>query len=157
LEDQLSRNEDSLAREQEKEDLSSEMNDARGQESFFMDVIEYYEAKLNWYDALEAAMNPDDPGDMAFLDTHQPEKERLWNMLDSLYEQLGFVQSHLEDLDFRNFSMETRFAKEDQAAAKADEDRQFGWLEEVQGDISAIEAEMEELKDADGNVGADNT
>jgi len=28
-----------------------------------MDVIQYYEAKLNWYDALEAAMNPEDPGD----------------------------------------------------------------------------------------------
>jgi len=77
-------------------------------------------------------------------------------MLDTLYEQLSFVQSHLEDLDFRNFSMETRFAKEDEAAAKADEDRQKGWLEEVGGDIEAITQEMEELKETDGTISAEN-
>jgi hypothetical protein len=73
-------------------------------------------------------------------------------MLDSLYEQLGFVQSHIEDLDFRQFTMETRFAKEDEAAAAADQARQQEWLNDVIGDVEALEAQMEELKNDAGEV-----
>lgn len=115
------------------------MSEANGQKKFFNDVISYYQAKLEWYDSLEEAMNPDDPGDMAFLDSQNPEKERLWTMLDSLYEQLGFVQDHLDDLNFRQFTMESRFAKEDEAAALADQERQQGWLDEVIADIESME------------------
>jgi len=84
----------------------------------------------------------------------QPEKDRAWELLDSLNHQLVEVQNKMSNVEFELFVYNQRLAKEDEANAQADMDRQRGWLEEAQADVEALEEERDALKQADGTIDA---
>lgn len=88
LSEEYYRAENQLSRESEKENMNSRLNDARGNEAYFLDVIEYYNAKLNFFATVEEALDLSRDEDYEFYMEIQPEKERLWEMLGSLNNQL---------------------------------------------------------------------
>lgn len=85
MDEDLWRQENQLNRESEREGVRTELDEARGQKAYFDDVITYYDAKLAFFDALENALNLEDEDDYNFFMQIQPEKDHLWNMLDSLH------------------------------------------------------------------------
>lgn len=85
FEEDLVRQENQLYRESEREGIRTELDEARGQKAYFDDVITYYNAKLQFFDAIEQALNLEDEEDYNFFMQIQPEKEHLWDMLDSLH------------------------------------------------------------------------
>ena len=150
MEQDLFRQENQLYRESEREGIRTELDEARGQKHYFDDVIQYYNAKLAFFDALEGALNLEDEEDYNFFMQIQPEKDHLWNMLDSLHAQLYDVESHISNLEYDEFAMENRFAQEDEQAAMDDQMRQQEWLDEVNGEVEALEQELNGLKDDSG-------
>jgi hypothetical protein len=119
-----------------------------------LDVIEYYNRKLQFFGKLEEALDLSREEDYEFFMQIQPEKNRLWNMLDSLNEQLVVVQEEISNLEFDQFVLKNRFAAEDEAAAQADLDRQRGWLEDAEAVVTELEGARDALKQADGTVQA---
>jgi len=93
------------------------MSEARGNESYFLDVIEYYNAKLDFFHTVEDALDLSREDDYDFYMQIQPEKSSLWEMLDSLNSQLVDVQNAIADIEFNEFVLKNRFAKEDERAA----------------------------------------
>lgn len=90
--------------------MQSRINEARGNESYFLDVIEYYNKKLNFFTVVEDALDFNREEDYEFYMQIQPEKANLWEMLDSLNSQLVDVQAAIGDLEFEDFVLKNRFA-----------------------------------------------
>lgn len=78
----------------------------------------------------------------------QPEKDKLWDMLESLNNQLVQIQTDIGGLEFQQFGLNMKFAAEDEEAAQADAERQRGWATEADETAKALRAEMAKLVDA---------
>jgi len=73
-------------------------------------------------------------------------------MLYDMNNQLQDLQSTISNLEYEEFSLRSRFAKEDERAASDDLERQQGWFDEVEAEYNALVSDREEFKQADGSV-----
>lgn len=55
--DDVSRSWDALYREQEMSDARAVVDGIRSEEAYFLDVIKYYNKKLDWFHAIEEALD----------------------------------------------------------------------------------------------------
>lgn len=128
------------------------MAEARGEESYFLDVIEYMNAKLAFFQTVERGLNPMDvqakegPDYEMYLSI-QPAKAELWDLLDSLYLQLDAIQVQISDLEYDQFVLNQRFASEDADAAQEDLERHRAWAKEAGEDADALAEQRDALKD----------
>jgi hypothetical protein len=67
----------------EEESLNS-VNEVKANRDYFADIIKYYNSKLKFFDAIEEALDLSNEDDYEFFMQIQPEKNKLWDMLDSL-------------------------------------------------------------------------
>lgn len=139
-------------RQFERDDANNRMAEARGEESYFLDVIEYMNAKLAFFQTVERGLNPMDvqakegPDYEMYLSI-QPAKAELWDLLDSLYLQLDAIQVQISDLEYDEFVLKQRFASEDADAAQEDLERHRAWAKEAGEDADALAEERDALKD----------
>lgn len=82
------RSDNQLIREEEKSGAQAKVDEARGFEAYYNDVIAYYNQKLHWFNTIEEALDLSDEGDYEFFMQIQPEKDNIWDMLAQLNEQL---------------------------------------------------------------------
>lgn len=130
-------------RRSELEEVTSKVDEARGQEGYFQDVIHYFNSKLAFFNSVEEALDREQlerqkGEDYEFFQQIQPEKNLLWDMLEDLNNQLMDIQYQISDLEYNEFALKNRFAAEDEAAAQEDINRKQQWLEEVKTDFDAI-------------------
>lgn len=90
------------------DEATNKVNDARTQETYFLDVIQYFNAKLHYLQMVENSLYKreirDEEGqDYDFYMQIQPEKQLLWDMLADLNDQLVDVQHQISDLEFVEF------------------------------------------------------
>jgi chromosome segregation ATPase len=146
-----------LEREDEMTEVISKVDEAKGQEAYFRDVIHYFNEKLHFFEKVEEALEKkqlenQEGEDWMFYQSIQPEKSLLWDMLYDLNNQLVDIQYQISDLEYNEFALKNRFAAEDESAAQEDLDRQRAWFEEAGADLTALKAEQDALKDAAGTI-----
>jgi len=85
-------------RQHERDETNSRLAEAKGEETYFIDVIEYFNAKLAFFQVVTHALDPRSiekakGPDYEFYMQIQPAKQELWDMLDSLYLQKEALQN----------------------------------------------------------------
>jgi hypothetical protein len=109
-------------------------------------------AKLGVLSTIEQALNPKEiqgqkGKDYEFYLTIQPEKDSLWDLLESLNNQLYDIRQVANGISFEKFRLENQFASEDAFNAEEDLHRQQAWFDEVDGEIQALQEEKQGLLD----------
>lgn len=143
------------------EEVDQRLEEAKDEEAYFKDVINYMNAKLKVLSTIEKSLNPKEVmgqygSDWELYQDIQPEKDSLWDLLYDLNNQLQAIKDHADSISFEKFRLTNGFAAEDAFNAQDDLERQRAWFEEVEADIEAMEAERDALKEADGTVSAEN-
>jgi hypothetical protein len=82
LQEDHMRSDNQLFREEEKSGAQAKIDEAKGFEAYYIDVIAYYNQKLHWLNTIEEALDLSDEGDYEFFMQIQPEKDNIWEMLD---------------------------------------------------------------------------
>lgn len=60
LQDDFTRSQFQATRVEERNEISGRLDEAKSNEAYFLDVIEYYNSKITFYEAIESSLNPDD-------------------------------------------------------------------------------------------------
>jgi hypothetical protein len=84
------------------------ISDAKAEEAYFKDVIDYMNKKLAVFQAMERSLNPEEVhnqtgNDWEFFQTIQPQKNLLWDMLYDLNNQLVEIQETISEFEFAQF------------------------------------------------------
>lgn len=97
------------------QEVVDKVNEAKNEESYFQDVIHYFNSKLAFFNAIEGALNKEElekeeGGDYELYMDIQPEKSQLWDMLYDLNNQLVEIQGQISDLEYNEFALKNRYA-----------------------------------------------
>lgn len=64
------------------------------------------------------------------------------------------VKAQIRQYDFEEFKLKNQFAKEDEANAQADVERQNGWYEDAKAEAEELKEARDALKSEDGTIPA---
>lgn len=134
-----------------RDEVQGKLDEAYLQRTFFEGVIHYYEQKVQWFDnAIFPAINWNNEGDVAFVeDTVYPEQNRIWELLDSIRQQLTNVNEQIQNLEFDKFLFNFNMAEIDSAWFEGDIARQRKWIDDTYSHMALLDGKMNELWETD--------
>lgn len=106
MDEDFSRADAQAYRVEQEEEALNKVTEMKASRDYFADIIKYYNAKLKFFEAMEEALDFSNEEDYNFYMQIQPEKNKLWDMLDSLNTQLNDAHEQVSNAEFEKFTLE---------------------------------------------------